>query len=1032
MCISLGKQWIMCCNLFILLMLTGLYLQAQHPYAWNLTVEDGLPSLEVYDLYQDSKGYMWMGTDKGLCKYNGRKFFYYHNEKELGEAVSALQEDNEGRIWLRNFKNQIFYVEEDSMHYFEPMEASGITRVEHLVVSNTTLYVAGNSKKGSGIFKYDLKNQIWDTYFVPFSSEEGEYLKKQIYDMGLFKEEGLVVSATSGIFALKEDSLHLLPCDNLEKNLLVSIQQTRYRASLVLTMLLEYEGALCLSQYPPFLYNRRGYSFFRYNKNEESPFFERLIKVEKIARQEFIYCRELADGSLWQLTSNHGAFKIIDSASIGEIEGSMRLFPNEGVSDFLVDHEGNYWVSSLSNGVYILPQWLLNVYPIEALKETEITYLEKGPQDNLLVGTSNGVFWIYNSPSNQWTSYLGDSLGETIKCVKYFENKLLIVSSLRVLEVDLETKAINVIQNVGCSTWQNVNFYKDSTFVYSGGKEGVSMVNFRDRCRAVIGKHFPAMREIEWLHQGKRRHSRRIARKRSNWILVDEEQDRFLAAWVDTLMCYPEQGGGFPILSNDKQAIQATYLSRSKEGVIWGCTINKGVYGLDKDLKVIHHFTTKDGLISNKVKRAKAAGDILWLLTASGLQSFNIKTKENHIYTLEDGLPTLEIKDLEIVNDKVWLNTSKGLVSLDTQLPSENTTPPLVYIKRIAIHEVDTTLHPSYELDYTQNNLVIYVEGVAYRSRGKFKYQYRMLGVDSSWITQSSAVDLMRFPQLEPKNYTFEVKVLNEDGVVSKEVARVEFVIAPPYWQTWWFQGALYLLGTLMIVGVVLFRVRQKQKEERQQNLVNVLKMEALQSQMNPHFIFNVLTAVQNLWLQKKNELAMELQSNFAKLLRKIFQYSSKKAIPIEQVEEFLNNYLSLEQIRFENQIDISFEVEEELLDGDYAIPPLLIQPIIENSFKHGLFHKTTNRQLSIVLKEEGRYLYVSVEDNGVGRQAKKKQEPARSSGLTTTQERLKILQESIMNQSHPHNNIKITDLKDKAGKALGTKVELWIPFVDL
>jgi LytS/YehU family sensor histidine kinase len=209
------------------------------------------------------------------------------------------------------------------------------------------------------------------------------------------------------------------------------------------------------------------------------------------------------------------------------------------------------------------------------------------------------------------------------------------------------------------------------------------------------------------------------------------------------------------------------------------------------------------------------------------------------------------------------------------------------------------------------------------------------------------------------------------------------------------------------------------------------LKMEALQSQMNPHFIFNVLTAVQNLWLQHKNELAMDLQSNFAKLLRKIFQYSSKRAISIEQVEEFLNNYLSLEQIRFENTVDIDFQIEEILLDEEHRIPPLLIQPIIENSFKHGLFHKQKDLKLSIHLKQEGAYLYCCVEDNGVGRKNNgNKTGPKRSSGLSTTKERLFILQESTIKKKHPHNNLRIIDLKNSEGVPLGTKVEIWIPFI--
>jgi len=186
--------------------------------------------------------------------------------------------------------------------------------------------------------------------------------------------------------------------------------------------------------------------------------------------------------------------------------------------------------------------------------------------------------------------------------------------------------------------------------------------------------------------------------------------------------------------------------------------------------------------------------------------------------------------------------------------------------------------------------------------------------------------------------------------------------------------------------------------------------------------------------MQKKNEPALQMQSTFAKLLRKIFQYSSRKSITIEEEAAFLHNYLNLEQIRFEQSVQIDFTVEEELLDGSYAIPPLLIQPIIENSFKHGLFHKTAEKKLTIKLKEEGAYLYCMVEDNGVGRKFNQQlnKTKRRTSGLTTTQDRLSILQENEQGTTHPHNNFKITDLKDTTGKPVGTCVELWIPFVKI
>lgn len=160
------------------------------------------------------------------------------------------------------------------------------------------------------------------------------------------------------------------------------------------------------------------------------------------------------------------------------------------------------------------------------------------------------------------------------------------------------------------------------------------------------------------------------------------------------------------------------------------------------------------------------------------------------------------------------------------------------------------------------------------------------------------------------------------------------------------------LLGGMAGVSIIIWGfIRNKRKEERLQNQNNLLRMQALQTQMNPHFIFNVQAAIQGLWLRGSEEAALSLQNKFSKLLRKIFQYSGHLTISIEQLVEFLENYIALEKIRFKNEVQVEFEIDPSLLDGDYFVPPLLVQPIVENSFKHGLLHRENNRKLLIELK---------------------------------------------------------------------------------
>lgn len=164
-----------CFVLYLILGINSLLLQAQHPYAWDLTVEDGLPSLEVYDLYEDSKGYMWMGTDKGVCRYNGQEFKSYYNEVQRKEAISGMQEDAKGRIWCRSFDGQVFYIEDDSLHYFDELGKASIR--EFLVTKDGSLCILDPGKR--------------TVYF--FSEEGGEWTKKVLNGIKLDPKSGMVM-----------------------------------------------------------------------------------------------------------------------------------------------------------------------------------------------------------------------------------------------------------------------------------------------------------------------------------------------------------------------------------------------------------------------------------------------------------------------------------------------------------------------------------------------------------------------------------------------------------------------------------------------------------------------------------------------------------------------------------------------------------------------------------------------------------------------------------------------------------------------
>lgn len=231
-------------------------------------------------------------------------------------------------------------------------------------------------------------------------------------------------------------------------------------------------------------------------------------------------------------------------------------------------------------------------------------------------------------------------------------------------------------------------------------------------------------------------------------------------------------------------------------------------------------------------------------------------------------------------------------------------------------------------------------------------------------------------------------------------------------------------LGVLGILIYALFRnIRLKQKANLQ------IKLRALTSQMNPHFIFNSMNSLNN-FIGKKEEIkANKYISDFSKLMRSVLKSSNKTFIPFADEIEILRIYLQLEHMRFSDKFDYTLDIDEHIALENILVPPMLIQPHIENAIWHGLRYKEEKGLLSIQFTMKEKNLYCTIQDNGIGRKKSAElktihQKQHESTGITNSDERIKIL-----NKLHKTNlEIAILDL-EKNGEALGTEVSIKIPY---
>ena len=257
------------------------------------------------------------------------------------------------------------------------------------------------------------------------------------------------------------------------------------------------------------------------------------------------------------------------------------------------------------------------------------------------------------------------------------------------------------------------------------------------------------------------------------------------------------------------------------------------------------------------------------------------------------------------------------------------------------------------------------------------------------------------------------------------------------------FQLFLIISITVLVSISVLFirNINLRRKNDRllnqhvqsglQQKAME-LEMQALRAQMNPHFIFNCLSAIDNLIQTNQADNATAYLARFAKLIRSVLESSKNNRVTFQQDFETIRLYLEMEQFRCNNKFNYQLTADNELLHGDYKVPPLIVQPFVENAIHHGLLNKNdSNRQLQVHAQLKDEHIIYSITDNGIGRKKaaiiKQVNKPdQRSYGIAITKERI-----HLHNKSEVNGDLEITDLEHN-GIAAGTKAIIRINSFDM
>ncbi len=945
------------------------------PYR-KFTSHDGLTTSLLYRVYSDQQGFVWMSGSSGLSKYDGNSLRTYTFRDSMPDhEVFDIYDDGNGKIWFTTLRGIPGYVKNNKVYSYKAIPRL----IQEKVIS---VYPASNGDVWFGTFEGNLFQTRGDSIIHVFGGHNS-----QVVGMTEDKQKRL------WYLTYESNQLHVIESDSSRIFYLQGIDDRYYYSR---RPVLLKNGSIAFY----------GLGFCGILDVETGQV--KTVADQTIFGDDLVIClHEDEMENLW-VGTNHGIYLLVKRTD-GTYFLKRRFLQHVKVSSITQDFEGNFWISSLGQGLYMIPY--NPVYAISTksnISSSNITALTQDKNGKILMGTDDGNILELNG-YNLNTTY--------VETEKYY-----------IARVTAHLNHSN----------QSVWFVKDDGLVIVKDGKYICIKDYLfGKCVAEVpgGDVWIGGAHALYHLNSKGEKLNKFGVGRVNAVACDQKGQIWFAN---------EQG--LNVLKNDKPDVKypATLFGNQRisdiqidtiRNVFWVSTFSNGLFVIS-DKRIVYHLNSQNGLTSDFINDiVQDYQGVIWIATKKGINYIHFD-EQGYPQLLrigaESGLVSEEVNRVMITDKNIYVGTSEGLSILERTNLKLRSVPPRIYISNVSIAENEQEPALNYKLSYTQTRLKIDVVGLSYHTNKPLLYKYKMEGLDSSWSYTSSPS--IHYNSLLPGKYVFKVKAINHDGVESEQAAIVFFEVSFAYWQTLWFRVFLLFIVLLVLFVSMVVRVRSIKKREEEKTRLNrllgELELTALKAQMNPHFIFNSLGSIQNLINRDKKMEANIYLSKFARLLRMTLDYSDKREIPLADEINMLEHYLSLEALRFTNKFEYTIETAPGLDLYEVKIPPMLLQPFIENSIKHGLLPKKGEARLVVRFKRlNDGTLYCMVEDNGIGRvQREKLKEKSQighiSKGIKITKNRLELLNQ-IRNKPA---EIRITDLYHDSGEAAGTRVEVVIP----
>lgn len=936
----------------------GNHISWEYNYS-HFGIENGLPSSESYQVYQDKSGLLWILTDRGVVRYDGFEFHKYTVDNGLSDNVNfRIVEDPNGGVWFVGYNGLLSVFKDGEM---EPYRYNHVLKKNIPIGRNSCISL--HVKKDNSIVYSVLRKGIISVSKTGKASTFPDRLTKEcsFFDFG------------NNVLCLDKNGSGKISSLFFVRN------GKRF-----------HEGEL-LTRGTTRALKHKGHYFIM---SEVRLYLSDKSKIKLFEQEHEVISLDADNQFLYVGFYKNGLKKFRFDPITNELVLVEHYLPNYSVTSAYKDFNGTLWMTTLEKGLF-------SIYD-EAFRQLAINEDILNEEVRFINGNKNKI--ILTHYVGKWQQLYSPFLCKDAGKILYKYNLVPVRDGFGF------EKGI-----VDWSDWKDVNASYVMNPMYATDSSVLGMSRFHGKI-GEIKKY-----SVDYLGVDQLKKVKEITS--FYWFYLTSDHRIFLLL-DEGIFVFDIKNSNitthYRIVLKDKRFSQLMY-NKS-----WGLLASSNTAGIfrigvnnEKASVLAPEFNMGNQILTFYFDEKNR----LWVAAEKGL--FLLENKKGKVvlqkFLNRKLLSSGEITDLYAYNDVLYLTTKFGVQKIDfLKVKKEKRGCPieLVSIRAFAKNKELTCCKV-----FPSKTDLIEISLSNKKLDKKPVYRYRF-GKDETWIRSDKGKIIVNNPS--DGDFSLEVSYLDMDNHWSKPKILTNFTVEKVIFLRWYFILIYIALVGILFYAILRYTVRAVNRKNHLLNRMMELERMALAAQMNPHFIFNSLNSIHSFLLYEENENAEKYLLRFARLIRQTLANSRMSFITIEEECETLKNYILLEKMRFKDTFTFTIECELRQLPAYPCIPPMLIQPYVENAILHGLVKRPSGGELFLKFYLEDELLKVLIKDNGIGYSASKKEKKDskhKSYGTQITEERLKSLQ-----GKNSVYNVSIDNADDLDTEFPGTRVIVTIP----